>query len=224
MALDELLRRLAQHGLMLRGGFRPAPEDDVPVLPGGAAPATLLLVGNAGPALWRSFSASPELGDGAPDPLDRWTRRVLAAVAAEFDAVPLFPFGGRPHLPFQRWALRAEPVHRSPLGMLIHPEYGLWHAYRGALAFREPLVLEPRPQVPSPCDSCADRPCLRACPVGAFGQGGYDVAACRSHLAAGAAACFESGCLARAACPVGRSYAYAPAQAGFHMRAFARAG
>jgi hypothetical protein len=28
------------------------------------------------------------------------------------------------------------------------------------------------------------------------------------------------GCLARHACPVGQGFAYAPAQAEFHMRAF----
>ena len=25
--------------------------------------------------------------------------------------------------------------HASPLGLLIHPDYGLWHGYRGALLF-----------------------------------------------------------------------------------------
>ena len=29
----------------------------------------------------------------------------------------------------------------SPLGILIHPDWGLWHSYRGALAFRERLDL-----------------------------------------------------------------------------------
>jgi hypothetical protein len=30
----------------------------------------------------------------------------------------------------------------------------------------------------------------------------------------------SGGCLARRACPVGREYAYDPAQARFHMQAF----
>lgn len=124
---------LAPHGLMLRGGFHPEPAD-------GLDGATLLLIGNAGPALWRAFEAYA-YADDAPHPLDRWTRARLDAVA--FGASALYPFEGPPYHPFQRWAMRAEPVHPSPLGMLIHPAYGLWHAYRGALLFPERLSLPP---------------------------------------------------------------------------------
>lgn len=136
-------------------------------------------------------------------------------------ATPLFPFGGPPYLPFQRWAMRAEAVAPSPLGVLIHPDHGLWHAYRGALAFAELLALPPRDSRPRPCDSCADRPCLSACPVGAFRDGRYDVPTCMSHLEQPAGeACMSAACLARRACPVGREGAYDPAQARFHMQAF----
>jgi ferredoxin len=222
MVLQELAEAVAAQGLLLRGGFHPRPEDGVPPLADGKPSATLLMIGNAGAALWRRFSAAPEAGDGAAHPLDRWTLRVVGALAAQAGATALFPFGGPPWLPFQRWALRAEPVHVSPLGMLIHPVYGLWHAYRGALAFAERLALPPQEAAASPCDSCAGRPCLRACPVAAFSPAGYDVAACRSHLAGVAGGgCFAAACLARAACPVGRQYAYGPGQATFHMRAFA---
>ena len=44
--------------------------------------------------------------------------------------------------------MRAEAVAPSPLGILIHPDYGLWHAYRGALAFAERLAL-PRARGPA---------------------------------------------------------------------------
>ena len=71
-------------GLLLRGGMHVAPGDKVPALPDGSAAQTLLLVGNAGPALWRAFSASPEYSDGQAHPLNRWTRRQLDAVAGPF--------------------------------------------------------------------------------------------------------------------------------------------
>ncbi len=136
----------------------------------------------------------------------------------------LFPFGGPPHLPFGAWAKRAEPVAESPLGMLIHPDYGLWHAYRGALAFAATLDLPPRAERPRPCDTCAGRPCLSACPVAAFSEAGYDVAACTDHISAPAGAdCMEAACRARRACPVGPEYAYEPAQARFHMKHFLEA-
>ena len=41
----------------------------------------------------------------------------------------------------------------SPLGILIHPEFGLWHALRGALLFRDRLELPAIEARPSPCDA-----------------------------------------------------------------------
>ena len=222
LTLADIAEALAQHGLLARGGFHPDDGDGVPSVPGGPA-GTVVLVGNAGPAMWKHFAGTEELRDGASDPLDRWTRRVVGEVAAELGAAALFPFGGPSYLPFQRWAMRAEPVHPSPLGMLIHPEYGLWHAYRAALVWGERLDLPARPATPSPCDACAEKPCLTTCPVGAFTRKGYDVPTCVRHLDTPAGTdCMELGCRARRACPVGEGYRYAPMQAEFHMIPFRR--
>jgi hypothetical protein len=220
-SIDQLRRTLAPHGLALRGGFHPTAGDGVPALPGGRPSTTLLLVGNVGGAMWPAFSAAPEFADGARHPLDRWTRRILDAAAHELGATALYAFGGPPYLPFQRWAGAAEGLQPSPLGVLIHPDYGLWHAYRGALSLAARLDLPPRDARPRPCDSCAERPCLSACPVAAFQPSGYDVAGCRQHVASTAgAACRDEGCRARLACPIGRAHAYPPAQMAFHMAAF----
>ena len=208
---------LAAYGLIPRGGFHPLPEDGVPG-------ETLVLVGNAGPHMWTAFEAAGGNDAGQPNPLDTWISDALKQVATALGATPLFPFGGPPHLPFQRWAQRAEPVHPSPVGVLIHPQFGLWHAYRGALAFAEKLDLPAQAAAPSPCDSCADKPCLTACPVTAFDGAAYDVPACVEHITGpDTGDCIGRGCRARRACPIGREYIYAPAQAGFHMWAFARA-
>jgi len=204
---------LAPAGLMLRGGFHPDAADGVP-----GAPATLLLVGNAGPAMWRAFKSA---GMGS---LDAWVRGTVDRVAAICDAAPLYPFDGPPFLPFQRWAQRAEPVHPSPIGVLIHPDYGLWHAWRAALAIGDRLELPAPDERPSPCGSCAEKPCLATCPVGAFTPSGYDVPSCAAHIDSPAGGdCLLEGCRARRACPVGTAWRYGTAQAEFHMRAFRRA-
>ena len=211
---------LSARGLVARGGFHPTPADRVPMLADGRPAGTLVLVGNVGPGLWRAFAGSREFGT-APDPLDRWTRRVLTELADRWGVRALFPFGGPPYLPFVPWAKRAEPVFESPLGILIHPDHGLWHAYRGALAFAETMALPPRAARARPCDACADKPCLSACPVGAFTDGTYDVASCTRHIAAPEGSdCLDRGCRARRACPVGSEGAYEPAQARFFMAAF----
>jgi len=216
--LSEVETALRARGLEPRGAFHPDAADAVPARSGGGPTRALLLAGSVGASLWHTFARERR---AEPDPLDRWSERVLREVAAQFDAEVVLPSDGPPHPPFLRWAQRAEPVHPSPLGLLIHPDHGLWHAYRGALGFAERFAAPERDERPSPCASCRERPCLAACPVAAFTAAGYDDAACAAHLESGAgAACIESACRARAACPVGREQRYPTEQARFHMRAF----
>jgi hypothetical protein len=218
IGFDQIAEAAKKVGLASRGGFRLANEDRVGAL---AEARTLLLFGFVGAAQWPVFAASPEAQDGKRHPLDRWSRRVLTALGTQFAATPLFPFEGPPYWPFQAWARRTEPVFPSPLGVLIHPRYGLSHSYRGALAFAEAIETPAITPSASPCDSCEAKPCLKACPVEAFSAAGYDVEACAGWLREDkGAACLGGGCLARRACPVGREYAPRPDQARFHMAAF----
>jgi hypothetical protein len=219
--LEGIEAALKAQGLLLFGGFRPDESDGVPPLPDGRPVATLLMAGNAGPTAWQTFAATPEAGDGAPNPMDRWSKRVLGRLARAHGGIALFPSDGPPYPPFVAWAKRAAPVRESPLGMLIHPVYGLWHAYRGALALPERLPLPAAETGAYPCDGCVDKPCLATCPVSAFGPGGYDVAACVGHIRTPQGEdCLALGCRARRACPIGRAYVYDPPQAEFHMEAF----
>jgi len=219
MDLREVMQSLQDAGLTPRGAFHPTAGDGAPPLANGEPTRTVLLAGSAGPQMWRAFAAARAAGEVT---MDAWAARILAELGARFGARAVFPFEP-PYLPFQRWAMRAEACHPSPLGLLIHPDYGLWHSYRGALLFAEALALPPPDRRASPCASCAERPCLSACPVHAFDGTNYDVPACAGHLArAPQADCMAIGCLARHACPVGQAYSYAPAQANFHMQAFLR--
>ena len=218
---DIVVSAIEAEGLRSRGAFHVTAEDAVPPFADGAPAQTLVLVGNAGPGMWRAFAQSEEAGDGAPDALDRWSRRVVSRLARILGGTAHYPFGGPPWLPFIRWAQRGGPVHPSPIGPLVHPDFGLWHAYRGAIAFRERLELPAPDERASPCESCAERPCMTSCPVGAFSAHGYDVGGCVAHIESPAGArCLGAGCLARHACPVGREAAYGAPQAAFHMRAF----
>ncbi|MDA1097611.1 MAG: hypothetical protein O2967_01395 [Proteobacteria bacterium] len=215
---DRIAAILRPLGLIPRGGFHPLAEDGVPARPDGRVAATVVLIGNAGPDLWQSFKDH----DSGPHPLDKWCRDVLTPLARNLGADILFPFDGPPHPPFLRWARRAEGLSASPIGPSIHPEYGLWHAYRGALLFSQMMVLPP-PLLVRPCDNCAERPCLTACPVAAFGVDSYDVPACVGHLRQPAGRdCMDLACRARRACPIGQDYRYNNEQAHFHMAAFLR--
>ena len=131
----------------------------------------------------------------------------------------LFPFGGPPYQPFQRWAARGEAAVASPVAMQVTPERGLWTSYRGALGFRVAIPLATR-NAANPCLGCP-APCLTTCPVDAFKGGTYDVPRCVAHITSPAgAACRKGGCLVRHACPAGRGAAPPAKQRRFHMEAF----
>ena len=232
VARAALSAALQSYGLHLRGGFCPDPAEGLH-LPDGSAAAVLWLVGNVGGSLWDAFAASPFASDGQANPLDRWSRQVGDALADEHGGLALYPFTGPPeqpgYHPFQQWAARSEAVHTSPLMLRIHPQYGLWHAYRFALVFPalDPVdrdALRAPVQGDSPCLSCKDQPCLTACPVEAFDGQAFAVQRCSTHLhSPDGTQCMETGCQARNACPVAAELRYAPAQTAFHMAAFARA-
>ncbi len=178
---------------------------------------TIVLLSPDEPAFWDHFQASPEAEDGAPDPLDRWSARVIGGIAATLGAEPLFPFSGPPWHPFTGWARASARAWASPVGLLVHAVSGLFVSYRGALAVPGEIVDDP----PSadPCPSCA-QPCRTACPADAFAGGHYDVPRCKSYLDTEAGrTCRQDGCLVRRACPVGRDRRR-PAQSAFHMEAF----
>ena len=199
---------LAPFGLLPFGWFR----DD--------AGTAGLLVGNIGSSLWPAFQKSCEFEDGEPNAMDRWTQNVLQPVADELRAELRFPFGEK-IWPFQQWAGQATGMKQSPIGLFIHPEYGLWTAFRGALMFDCEIEFTHKVVDWHPCDRCADKPCLSTCPIGAFTTEGYDYLSCKSHVRSDAGfACRSGSCLARKSCPVGVEYTYEQDHQAFHMAAY----
>ena len=177
---------------------------------------TLLMLGPAEPGFWAHLTAQPEWG--GPDPVDRWSRRVIGRLACDLGAKALFPFGGPPYHPFYAWALRTGRVWDSPVRLLVHAGQGLMVSFRGALALKQAVAVPP--PVARPCDACP-APCLSACPAGALTGAGYDVPSCHAFLdRPEGAGCMTGGCLVRRACPLSQSYARLPEQSAYHMGQF----
>lgn len=198
-------------GLLVMGAVQDAAES-----------GTLILLGT-GRGFWELFQSAPESGDAAPDPIDRWSLRVIGALARLFGAQPRFPFGGPPYEPFIAWALASGRAFQSPVGMLVHDQVGMMISYRGALLMPA-FVAQPDVGRQSPCLECSTQPCLTTCPVGALGDGQqYDVAKCHAFLDTAAGRdCMENGCKVRRACPVSLGAGRNPAQSSQHMRSFHR--
>ncbi len=210
-AICDLVQR---HGLDVYGGFHPAPSDSIDPMIG-----TLLLLGPHEPGFWARVTQEPEFTDGRPDPLDRWSERIVSNIAAKTEATPLFPFGGPPYQPFIAWALRSGRAWTSPVGLLVHETAGLFVSYRGALAL--PYHLDLPPAATSPCTTCAGQPCRAACPVAAMTEAGYDLGRCHAYLDTQPGQdCMSFGCAVRRACPVSASYGRQEEQSAFHMKAF----
>ncbi|MFY0690325.1 MAG: ferredoxin [Paracoccaceae bacterium] len=216
MTFDALLSAARDRQLDIFGAFHPAPEDNVPHETG-----TLLLLGPHEPGFWNRLSTSDEWRSGKPDPIDRWSRRIIGEWACALGAKALFPFTGPPYNPFFTWALRSGQAWQSPVSLLVHSRAGLMVSYRGALALKERIAL-PEVSAHSPCADCT-KPCLTACPAGALTAEGYDVAACHSFLdTPEGLENMERGCAVRRSCPVSQSYGRLEAQSAYHMSVFHR--
>jgi epoxyqueuosine reductase len=214
-ALPALKAEAAARHLAIIGGFACDGETEFP-----RGTRTLLMLGPLEPGFWPHVTAQAEWQDGGPDPIDRWSRRVIGQWACDLGAKALFPFGGPPWHPFHRWALRTGRVWDSPVRLLVQAEQGLMVSFRGALALKQEVDLPP-PET-RPCDACP-KPCLTACPVGALTGAGYDLPACHGFLDSPAGAdCMGQGCAVRRACPLSQSYARMPEHSAYHMRQFHR--
>ncbi len=183
---------------------------------------TLILLGLVGRDSWTRLKEMPEFLDGAPDPLDRWSRRVVDHLGQQFAADPYYPFGGPPYRPFVNWALASGRAFTSPSHMLVHDGVGMLISYRGALHLKEEIEIPAPPVEGSPCETCVERPCMTTCPVHALVDGGpYDLSACHNHLETQSGTlCLSNGCLARLACPLSRGAGRDPAQSAHHMSYF----
>lgn len=212
MKLEDISVLAAENRLAVMGAFPLAREDGI------EGCLTMVMLGPAEPGFWPHVTASPEWQDGAPDPVDRWSRRVIGTMASYLGGEARFPFGGPPHFPFHTWAKFTNEIWESPVKLLVHARAGLLLSFRGAVAVREVLDL-PYSSPPRPCDTCEDKPCLTACPVAALSPAGYDLAACHGFLDTGPE-CMTMGCAARRACPVSHCYARMQEQSAYHMRQF----
>jgi len=217
--LSDLVSRLEGKGLAWLGSF-PLDEGEHLFAERAAQPSRVAIIGNVGSMIWPVFDQARQQ---SPDlTLDRWTEEVVGHIATEFSLDAVFPFNGPPYHPFIRWAKRTGALFSSPLGLTIHPTYGLWLAFRAALLIDHELD-EPEVMAGHPCDDCSDRPCLSTCPVNAFTAEGYKFEACLNHVAMPVNACRQSGCLARIACPVGQHFRYQKPHAAFHMQELLKA-
>ncbi len=189
---------------------------------------SMIVLGNGGGGLWRALSAHAAAHPGWWDrqhPLDDFTcevvgRRLLPALAGlGLEAAAAFPFLDSPvSFNFIEIARLAGLGTPSILGVLVHPVYGPWIAFRAAI-FLDVDLDQPGAAVGfDPCPRCAARTCISACPVGAVSAAtGWNAARCAVYRAEVEADCAPR-CHARAGCVLGPEHRYPDDELEYHQR------
>ena len=177
----------------------------------------LILIGHRGRTLWPALQ---QRGMHGAHPVDQF---VTECVARWMNG-PLCGhvwrqvFPGAQAVGLQRLGVLAGWHHPSPFWVGVDHAWGSWFAYRAVVLADTDLALTPRREGASPCDTCADKPCVQACPAAALDSartGAWQLQACLTQRKQPASAC-QDRCLARNACPVGADQRYSDEQIAYH--------
>lgn len=170
----------------------------------------LVLIGNAGSALWRAVDAARLKTD---DPIDEFSARAVAdwftRHHGEAARMQLYP--GAAAVDLQALGALAGWHHPSPFRVGINDRFGTWFAYRVAMLANS-RIPPTRPWTSaSPCTGCATRPCIAACPAKALSPETFSLDACIEYRRTDGSRCAAT-CVARLQCPVGLPHRYDEAQ------------
>jgi len=193
----------------------------------------LLLTGNSGTEFWRLQKAfSKRSGAADNHPVDRYALAATTQALTEFlpTSASCILYPQLPETTAPRFAVSLQTLGQrvgwhqaSPLGIGIHPQHGLWFAYRSLVLLdcetADELGEKPLTSVLERVSSCADcesHACIQACPAQALTYNQVpDMGRCVAHRREVASTC-ASQCLAREACPIGQSWRYSKDQIDYH--------
>lgn len=191
------------------------------LMPGAGS---VLMIGNYGGSMWEilqaDMEADPSKYDGNRDPVDDLSSEAIEGAVGELAdsglrACAVYPWRQEAcgWLPFQSWALVCGFGKMGLVGVVVHPEYGPWLSFRGAIIVDAGVEPDPPLADFEPCEEC-EAPCIEECPAGAVSREGCDVRKCLG------ARLFDSRCemrcAAREACVYGREHRFSREQITYH--------
>ena len=173
----------------------------------------LIMLGQGGRGLWDSMEAEGYESDNRFDDYARTGVAEFAASMGEPAWEIIYPSDVL--LPLGRMAEFSGWGAPSPLGLTINDTFGLWLAHRVVFLIDADIPVSTSTTT-HPCTTCADAPCVSACPVGAVSTTtGFDVDAC-SNSESRMALRARTAAWARIACPIGPEHRYGDAQMVHH--------
>jgi epoxyqueuosine reductase QueG len=191
---------------------------------------SIVVIGNGGREFWKAFSRHAKENPGWRDrdnPLDDFTRviieRDVAPVVAQAGTAHtiIYPFiSNGPTLNFMEAGKAAGLSGPSILGVVVHPVYGPWIAFRAAILLDQLIDAPGEARGFDPCPTCVPRSCISACPADAVSvANGWDIPKCLTHRVEVETDCAPR-CHARAGCVLGPEHRYPDDELAYHqMRA-----
>ena len=187
---------------------------------------SIVVVGNGGGDFWQAFRAHTKASPGwlaRDNPLDDFTRSVVEEQlvvpirSAGRNCVPVYPFDSGSTLNFMQLAMLAGLAGPSIIGVVVHPSFGPWIAFRAALLL-DCIIDYPGDAAGfDPCPTCRSRACISACPANAVSfPSGWDIQKCLVHRVEAAPDC-DYRCHARAACVLSPDQRYPDDELAYHQ-------
>ena len=179
-----------------------------------------IVFANGGTALWDVFledlRQNPQHLRNHTHPLDDFVKRQIQ----KFDPNPTdnrrwihCAAQTDTFIDFRPLAEQAGLGTASPLGLLIHPQYGLWLSLRAVLLTTERVPFTSVLQ-DSPCTSCTRKPCIAACPAQAVHPQKWSIHKCLQYHK-DSHDCHDL-CHSRLRCPVGKTHQHTTLQHLYH--------
>lgn len=194
---------------------------------------TIIVVANGGGELWAALKRH---ADGNPgwwqraNPLDDFTHEIVereiapAARSEGANVRVIYPFmNNAATLNFIELGKAASLAGPSILGVVVHPVYGPWIAFRAAILIDREIDAPGAALAFDPCPSCTVRSCIPACPVSAVAfPAGWDIPKCLTHRVEDEPDCAPR-CHARAGCVLGPEHRYPDDELAYHQARALRA-
>ncbi|MBV8055068.1 MAG: hypothetical protein JO071_07495 [Deltaproteobacteria bacterium] len=228
---DDITKNAQRFGLNLIAAL-PAERYDLAAAPAYRAGAiypecrSIVVIGNGGGDFWRAFKAYAAVNPGwfeRENPLDDFTREVVEKKivmpirTAGVRCIAIYPFGHGPALNFMQLAMLAGLAGPSIIGVVVHPVFGPWIAFRAALLLGCEIDHPGGAVGFDPCPTCSIRSCINACPAAAVSfPSGWDIPKCMAHRVEAHPNCADR-CDARVACVLGPDERYPDDELVYHQ-------